>query len=61
MKPRPADETGILIHEGRHFVLSVAGGGHWRLEPLCRIDTDLLGVRVRAQGQGIVLDQWKQS
>jgi hypothetical protein len=46
----PADETGILMQDSRGYILSISGGGHWRLELLCRIRPDQLGTRVRVQG-----------
>ncbi|MDX3911588.1 MAG: DUF5818 domain-containing protein [Sphingobium sp.] len=41
--------TGVLLVEGRQFVLSMPGGGTWRLE-VTRSPAKLLGQRVTVMG-----------
>ena len=53
MKPRPADQTGILMHEGGRLILSMPSGGHWRIDLECRFDKALIGAWVRVLGERI--------
>jgi len=43
------EETGILLEVGVYPVLTMDGGGQWRLDPSCRY-RHLVGQRVRVFG-----------
>lgn len=43
----------VLMREGRAYVLTVPGGGWWRLEVACGVDKGLVGRRVRVVGERV--------
>lgn len=46
-------ETGILLRDSHGYLLSMPGGGHWRLEDIRHVRSGLLGSRVRIEGMRV--------
>jgi len=48
----PFEQVGILMRDGPYLVLSMPGGGYWRLEDV-RLKREMLGTSVRVKGTRI--------